>query len=146
MHQAIYDIGAVALRRAENGRIPKEYLVADVRVGADALAFPEVFIRVVGVQRVDSHLELLSIACCVGLTRLAPINFRKLQAVHERNNAVIGGDEVFAGKMPIRRVLKGVFLDSARDAGHFPQANAAPETDDPGEENGTRNRSGVLLL
>ena len=84
------------------------------------MALAEVFVGMVGGQGVDSDLELLPIAGCVGLVWLSPIDFRKLQAVHKRDNAVIGGDEVFPGKVPICRMLKGIFLDGPRDTGHLP--------------------------
>ena len=61
-HQAVNDIGALALGGAEHEGMPQQLPFIDEAVGADPLALAEIFEGVVGVQRLLPHLELLSIA------------------------------------------------------------------------------------
>lgn len=145
VHEAVDDIGAVALGRAEDRGIPEEDLVADIVVGADALSLSEIFVRVAGVQGIDGDFELLAITGGVGLAGLVTIDLREFKAVHEGDYAVIRRDEIFPRKVPTGGVVERILFDRPGDARHFPQADAATQSDHAGEENRPRNRPGVLL-
>ena len=47
-HQAVDDVGALALGGADDDRVPQQLALVDEGVGADALAFAEVLERVGG--------------------------------------------------------------------------------------------------
>src|SRR6266851_4301600 len=56
VHQPIDDIGAFPIRRTEDHGMPQQVPLISKGVDAHALAFAEIFVRVVGVQGIDAHL------------------------------------------------------------------------------------------
>src|SRR5271165_6834194 len=57
MHQAVDDIGAFPLGRAEGGGIPQQVTFVAEGVGGHALLLAEIFERVVGIQGVVGFLQ-----------------------------------------------------------------------------------------
>jgi len=62
MHQAVDDIGAFPLGRAEDGGVPQQVTFVAEGVGGHNLLLAEIFERVVGIQGVNAHLEFLAVA------------------------------------------------------------------------------------
>lgn len=80
VHQTVDDVGAVAFGGAEDGGIPEQDLVADIGVGAASLTFPKIFEGMAGIEAIAGHLELLAVTGRVGLTGMAPVDFREIEA------------------------------------------------------------------
>lgn len=74
-----------------------------------------------------------------------PEEDQEIEAVHEGEDAIVGSNKIFAGEVPVDGVIQSVLLDRTGYSGHFPQADPASQANDAGQENGGRNRAGVLL-
>ena len=62
MDQAVDDIGAFPLGRAEDGGVSQQVTFVAEGVGGHTLLLAEIFERVVGIQGVNAHLEFLAVA------------------------------------------------------------------------------------
>ena len=62
VHQAVDDVGGFLLGRADHRGVEEEVPLVDERVGTHTLALPEILVRVIGVERIDAHLDLLAVA------------------------------------------------------------------------------------
>ena len=62
VHQAVDDISAFPLGRAEHGGIPQQIALVAEGIGGHALTLAEILERVVGVQGIDAHFEFLAVA------------------------------------------------------------------------------------
>jgi hypothetical protein len=89
VHQAVDDVGTLALGGADDGRVEQQVPLVDEAVDADAFALAEVLERVVGVERVGANLELLAIAGGVEPVRGATIDLGQFEPVHEAEQGVV---------------------------------------------------------
>ena len=126
VHEAIDYIGAFPLGGAYYDRIPKKTAFIDEAINTYPLAFPEIFERIIGIERIGFYLEFLPVAGGVQLILGSPVYVRQLQLIHQLCYPIIARTRAFGRKEPVDGIFKFRRVDLLGDSGHFASADTAP--------------------
>jgi hypothetical protein len=114
--------------------MPEQITLIAKAIDCHTLAFAEVFERVVGVERVEVHLEFLPVAGGVQPIGGAAIEVGQLQAVDQAQYLIVGGMGVLHGKIPVDGMLQLGFVDLIGDPRHLADPYPKAQGHDAGIE------------
>ena len=99
-----------------------------------ALCLSEVFVGVIGIERVDGDLKFLPIAGGVKHPGVSAVHFGQFKLVHQGQDQVIGGLDVFETEVPVDGMIEFGLVNSPRNACDLAGSDEAAIADDPGEK------------
>ena len=111
-HEAINNIGALTISRADHQRMPENVAFIDERIGADTLALAEILEGPACVQAFAAHLEFLAIAGGVQYPVIFAIDVWQFHLVHGLYHGIVGGADIIERKPPVNSMFKFAFSDA----------------------------------
>ena len=103
-------------------------------VGTHTLVLSEIFVGVMGIERVDGDLKLLPITGGVKHPGFSAVHFGQFKLVHQGQDPVIGGLDVFETEVPVDGVIEFGLVNPLRNARDLVGSDEAAIGDDPGKK------------
>ena len=111
VHQPVNDISRFTFSRTDDGRVKQEMALINEAIDADAFALSEILERVISIERLDGHLELLTVTGSVKSVGIAPVNVRQVELIQDAQDAIISRMNVRQGEVPVDGAVQFVFIN-----------------------------------
>lgn len=110
--QAIDHVRRFSISRTEHGVVEQCFALINKHVVCDALAFTEVFEGIAGMQRVDCHINLASVAAGVQLLWMLLEGIGQGKLVHRCEKQGVGRLNVLQAKAPRDSVFQRALVEA----------------------------------